>query len=1344
MEQNRNVNSAFSDEKICSKSETDRIVPPQDNCTLKVNSKSERHSDLETEGSLHINIDRLKVKSIKVPISVGGETCVAVIDTGAEVSVLNNTIYEQIPEDKRPKLLQAKRKLVVAEAGKEMSVCGIIDIDIEVGGFSFKWPVYVAPIRDDLLLGWDMIYHHKFAIDPEKGFRVKDKWLEMQVNSPKRQVMSVEVNRAVTIPAKSEFVLSCQCPDSAEGDYLFEPVVINRLIGAKSVVTPHKNRVPVRLINPSNVPTKIPKKTVIGYLQEADDVQSTGCRIINSEMMDIPVYRLREDNSCVVKTEEICSVDHPSKNVAEPKMPEVVLESIAEEDEHGQESDPYLHTVPEHLRGLYQNSLTNLKTNDEKRQLAEMLIEHQNTFAKTPTDLGRCSVLKHKIDVAGAAPIRQPMRRTPQGFEEEEEKYLKDQLEAGVIRPSNSPWSSPTVLVRKKDGGVRWCIDYRRVNDVTVKDAYPLPRIDSCLDQLSSAKLFSTLDLQSGYWQLELEEESKPITAFISKYGLYEYNTLPFGLCGAPSTFQRAMELIGRGLQWEAILIYLDDIIVLGANFDEQLSRLKEVLTRLANSGLKLKASKCELFKSEVLFLGHVVGQDGIRPNPKLVESIQNWQEPTCVKGIQKFVGLCNYYRQYILNFSERAAPLTQLTKKNVPFQWNNKAQCAFDDLKGALCDSTVLAYPRDNSMFILDTDASDVGVGSVLSQVQDGKERVVAYASKKLNSAQQRYSVTRRELLAVVTFTHHFRHYLLGRKFLLRTDHGSLRWLFNFKDPRGQVARWLEALSQYSFDIQHRPGRNHQNADSLSRKDYEGSDCAHNATDAETCLDCWQTKEDWKEFTEEVDNVVDLGVQLDTELNCRAVTRQQMQKEEAEQTDNQKSQERPTEVTYLPNYSAKDIGILQREDSDLGKLHEWLDKGKIPTRDEVNGLSPAVRKHWLNWDNIVKKGHVIYQRFILGDKRENFQLLVPKVLRKTVLKMCHDDVFAGHPGVNRTLERVRRDFYWYRYKEDIRLHVSMCQVCSRTTQPVKVPRAPLQHYRAGYPLDRIGIDVMGPLKETKNGNKYVLVIGDYFTRWMEAYSLPNQKTEEVASKLVFEFICRYGIPFELHSDQGSNFQSELFQEVCSLLSIKKTRCTPYRPSSNGLIERFNSTLGRMLKKFVDRNSDDWDQYIGLLMAAYRSTKHPSTGYSPNEMMLGRQVTLPVDVMFPLPKSDNAQEPSDYVYNLRQKMEECYELARKQLKVAASRQKRDYDSRIKEYEYKPSDLVYKRHPSPKKMERPWDGPFVVVKMVSPSVYLIQGKRKTTVVHHDRLKPCNMAQEDLPVWVKKVVHNLNRN
>jgi len=221
---------------------------------------------------------------------------------------------------------------------------------------------------------------------------------------------------------------------------------------------------------------------------------------------------------------------------------------------------------------------------------------------------------------------------------------------------------------------------------------------------------------------------------------------------------------------------------------------------------LKLKPSKCELFKPEVLFLGHIAGREGIRPNPRLVESIRNWKEPTNVKEIQQFVGLCNYYRQYIQNFSDMAAPMTRLTQKKTPFKWDVSCQNSFDDLREALCSAPVLAYPQNEGEFILDTDASDVGVGAVLSQMQNGVERVIAYASKKLNKCQKKYSVTRRELLAVVTFTNHFRHYLLGRKFLLRTDHGSLQWIFNFKDPVGQVARWLESLAQYHFKVQHRP----------------------------------------------------------------------------------------------------------------------------------------------------------------------------------------------------------------------------------------------------------------------------------------------------------------------------------------------------------------------------------------------------------------------------------------------------------------------------------------------------------------------------------------------------------
>ena len=253
----------------------------------------------------------------------------------------------------------------------------------------------------------------------------------------------------------------------------------------------------------------------------------------------------------------------------------------------------------------------------------------------------------------------------------------------------------------------------------------------------------------------------------------------------------------------------------------------------------------------------------------------------------------------------------------------------------------------------------------------------------------------------------------------------------------------------------------------------------------------------------------------------------------------------------------------------------------------------------------------------------------------------------------------------------------------------------------------------------------------------MEAYSLPKQKTEEVAIKLVFEFMCRFGLAYEIHSDQGSNFQNDLVKEICRLLNIKKTRTTSYMPASNGLIERFNGTLGRMLKKIVDKNSDNWDQYIGLLMATYRSTPHSSTGYSPN-MMLGREVTLPVDVIFPLPRQEASVNEHEYVSMLREKMEECFNIARKQLPAASLRQKRDYDSRIVEIIYISGDVVYKKFVPAKKLEKSFNGPYIILKMLPPSVYLIQGRRKTLVTHHGRLKRCLMMKEELPRWARKVV------
>ena len=248
--------------------------------------------------------------------------------------------------------------------------------------------------------------------------------------------------------------------------------------------------------------------------------------------------------------------------------------------------------------------------------------------------------------------------------------------------------------MRKKDGTVRWCVDYRKLNDVTIKDAYPLPRIDMCLEHLQSAKYFSTLDLQSGYWQIEVDSKDREKTAFITKYGLFEYNKIPFGVCNGPSTFQRCMELVLKGLQWETLLIYLDDVILYSSTLGEQLKQIRIVLSRFLKANLKLKPSKCHFFQEEVLFLGHIVSGDDVKPNPELIKAVNEWQPPTSVKEIQKFLGLCNYYRQYVQGFATIAHPLTNFTKKNVRYKWTDECQNAFETLKSKLCEAPILAYP--------------------------------------------------------------------------------------------------------------------------------------------------------------------------------------------------------------------------------------------------------------------------------------------------------------------------------------------------------------------------------------------------------------------------------------------------------------------------------------------------------------------------------------------------------------------------------------------------------------------------------------------------------------------------
>ena len=1143
-----------------------------------------------------------------------------------------------------------------------------------------------------------------------------------------------------------------------------EDVEENTVIVARTLVNLNTEGIPIRLINLSSKPIEIQRGQTLGEIVPIKEVIEFGMEEKYTNTSFSEYHRICRIHQSNLPDQGLVPKMTSRGRIRLPTIPaefysEAVNLNRIEMDQPLQQNGMEIKynlggnvrviagnpNIPPHLLQLFNESLENLSNEEEIETLRKLLEKHEATFAKNKMDLGKCSILKHKIDTGFAAPIRQQMRRTPKGFEHEEEQYLKDQLESGVVVPSSSAWSSPVCLVRKKDGSVRWCIDYRKLNDVTVKDAYPLPRIDSCLDCLASAKLFSTLDLQSGYWQLNLEEKDRCKTAFITKYGLYEYTTLPFGLCGAPSTFQRCMEMVLRGLQWKTLLIYLDDIIIISSNTSEHFQRLEEVLDRLRQAGLKLKPSKCHLLQKEVLFLGHVVGENGIKPNPELIDSIKEWKTPQTTRHVQQFLGLANYYRRFIQNFSDIASPLTQLTKKDVNFTWTSECQIAMEKLKKALCSAPILAYPQPIGGYILDTDASNTGIGAVLSQIQEGQEHVICYGSKKLDRAQQNYCVTRRELLAVVTFMAQYRHYLLGQEFILRTDHGSLRWLCNFKEPEGQMARWLETLAQYNFKIVHRDGKRHQNADALSRA-YYGEDVCNNYKQGVKlsqlpcggCTSCSRKHNSWAKFEDEINDIIPLSrggevlQSMKNTVSCLRMTTRGNKSNEHSPSNNTVYQD-----TWFQRYSPSELEKFQREDSDLGLLHIWYDIKKIPDRDKAASLKPALRRYWLNWDNITRQNGVLYQKWHFPDqgKAPSFQLLLPKILQREVLAYCHSSLFSAHLGIVKTKLRVKTRFYWYKMGADIELHIRKCPVCSANMNPKKRLQAALKDYRVGAPIDRIGIDVLGPLPTSNQGNSYILVVGDYFTRWIEAYPMPDQQAETTAHKLVNEFISRFGIPLEIHSDQGRNFESQLFQEVCNLLEIKKTRSTPYRPQSNGLIERFNRTLGKMIRSFVGLNKLEWDCHIPLLTAAYRSTVHPATGFTPNKLMLGREVNLPVDLLYPRPSTEDYPEVHEYVSTLRDRMEECYDIARKCLKKAAERQGRHYDTRINENIYSPGDLVYKRSPMQKKLQKPWEGPLVVMKCLGGSVYRLSDKKKAQVLHHDRLKPYN--SEFIPRWARKL-------
>ena len=891
-----------------------------------------------------------------------------------------------------------------------------------------------------------------------------------------------------------------------------------------------------------------------------------------------------------------------------------------------------------------------------------------------------------EIDTGDAPPRKQPPRRMPFLVREEVARQLETMQQNGVIQPSNSPWSSPVVMVRKKDGSHRFCVDYRALNSVTKTDTFPLPRIDDLLDQLGGARYFSTLDLASGFWQIQMDAASREKTAFVTPHGLYEFLVMPFGLKNVPTVFQRLMQRVLHGLNPEEgkqfVAAYLDDILVFSETLQDHLTHLRSVIDRLKSANLKLKPAKCMFMRKEVEYLGHIITAEGLKPN---------FPVPKNVPDMRRFLGMASYYRRFIPKFAKIAQPLHHLTAKDVPFQWSPECEAAFAILKEKLVTHPVLSYPRFGEEFTLETDASILGLGAVLCQKQaDRRLHPIAYASRALNPAEKNYGVTELETLAVVWGISHFHSYLYGGDLTVVTDHSAVKPVLEAPNPTGKHARWWTRVygrGIKSVDIIYRPGRENASADALSRSPVSPPP-SHGISQDETQVSAVTASDS------------ETPVRLDPDRPLSSL----LQSEPA------------------PGEGTVDYGLEQMKDPDLQELMLYLRDEQLPDDPERAKMMVAKASQFALADGVL-----VYLDHNRGDRK---RVAVPLPLREKIMRVAHGGVSAGHFSGPKLYSALSQQWWWPGMYNDVLSYCKRCPECAVVPGAGRQHRPPLKPIPIQRPFQKVGVDIMD-LPCTECGNKHVVVFQDMFTKWPLVYPVPDQRSERLVRLLCEEVILMFGVPEALLSDRGANLLSHLMRDVCEMLGMEKLNTTAYHPECDGMVERFNRTLKSMLRKRAAQFGNQWDRHLPALPWAYRNTPHDTTGEKPSFLLFGWDCRSPAEAALLPVGSMELTDVQDYREELVLSLSSARETAQKTIRKAQKRYKKNYDRRSDNHSYRVGGWVMIRSPSEetgrlRKLSRLWHGPYRVTSRNETNITAVKvyyPRESAIQVHQLRVKPC---------------------
>ena len=859
----------------------------------------------------------------------------------------------------------------------------------------------------------------------------------------------------------------------------------------------------------------------------------------------------------------------------------------------------------------------------------------------------------------GTSPrIQKPHRMGPKELAE-----LKNQLEElehkGFIRPSSSNWGSPVVFVKKSDGSLRMCIDYRELNSVTIKNKYPLPRINDLFDQLNGAKVFSRLDLASGFHQMKVEETSVKYTAFNTRYGLYEFLVMPFGLTNAPSYFVDLMNRIFRDYLDKFVLIFIDDILIYSKTVEEHEKHLHMVLSRLREHHLKAKFSKCSFWEKEIKFLGHIITKEGIAVDPSKVLAIQTWRKPRSVTEVRSFMGMAGYYRRFIRDFAKKSTPLTQLTKKEQPFVWSEKCEEAFRQLKEDLTQAPVLKIPEANEDFVVYTDASGSGLGAVLMQ----DNQVVAYASRQLKPGEVKYATHDLELAAVVYALKLWRHYLLGAKFKLFTDHKSLKYLFSQKELNMRQHRWVEFLAAYDLDMLYTPGKANKVADALSRQ--------HSKV-ATLMMEEFKT------------------LSFLTDLEVSNSDAQVMDMEEDTSTYGKVSL-----ITFKSPLTDQ-VGEAQEKDEFLKERKDFILQGGSDSHFTMD------EKNYLRY-----KG-----RLCVPDDEE---------IKQEILNLQHKSKYTIHPGGTKMYQDLKRQYWWKGMKGDVGRVVAKCLVCQQVKAEYKKPSGLLQPLAAPqWKWEGISMDFIDGLPRSKKGNDSIWVIVDRLTKTAHFIPVKSDRNAPKLAKIFMQEIVRlHGVPKSIVSDRDTIFSSKFWRSFQQAMGVELCMSTAYHPQSDGQTEVVNKFLEDLLRMCVLDFGGSWEEHIHLAEFAYNNSFQRSIGMAPYEALYGRPCLSPTCW---LEVGDKLVLGPDHVKETSEKIA----LIRKRMKTSQDRQKSFADKRRRPLEFKVGDHVFLKISPMKKVMRfgklgklspRFVGPYEVIGRVGEVAYKLKLPEEMRGIHN---------------------------